>query len=145
MSDEISKEKDRIRARKWQAEWHKNNPEKSRAKTERFRHAHPDWHLWYEAKKRAKKKGFEFSLERSDVIIPDTCPVLGIPLFPKHHGNQGQSKSGASPNSPTLDRKDSNKGYTKDNIRVISWRANKLKSDSSVEELEKILVYMRSP
>jgi hypothetical protein len=33
------------------------------------------------------------------------------------------------------DRKDNARGYVKDNVRVISWRANRLKSDATLEEL----------
>jgi hypothetical protein len=42
-----------------------------------------------------------------------------------------------------IDRIDTSKGYLKDNIKVISWRANRLKSDGTLEELEKIVNYMR--
>jgi len=38
--------------------------------------------------------------------------------------------------SPSIDRKDSKKGYTPDNIWVISNRANTLKNDATIQELE---------
>ncbi len=41
--------------------------------------------------------------------------------------------------SPSLDRIDSTKGYTKGNIWVISNRANTLKNDATLSEL-KLLV-----
>ena len=89
------------------------------------------------AKQRAKRKGIEFSLIKEDIIIPTHCPILGIEL------KTNQSR-GLRPNSPSLDRRDNNKGYTKDNICVISGRANTLKSNASIEELESILRYMKS-
>ena len=85
------------------------------------------------ARKRAKKKGLSFSLVYEDIFIPLKCPVLGIPLF---------SGSAASrDNSPSLDRIDNNKGYVKGNIIVISYRANRLKSDSNPIELKKIIKF----
>lgn len=76
---------------------------------------------------RAKKNGLPFNLEEGDIEIPDMCPVLGIPI------KQGY------PNTASLDRIDPSKGYTKDNVRVISHRANSLKSNATVEELELVL------
>ena len=87
------------------------------------------------AKTRAKKHGLVFDLDLSDISIPEKCPVLGIPLF----------RIGAkqSPNSPSIDRVDPLKGYVKSNVQVISWRANKLKSDASVDEIQKIAEWVR--
>ena len=86
------------------------------------------------ARRRAKEKGLEFSLSRDDIIIPENCPVLGIPLYrnaPKY-----------SDNTPALDRVDNSKGYIKDNIFVISFRANRIKNNATIEELKKIVEYM---
>lgn len=38
--------------------------------------------------------------------------------------------------------RDNNRGYVPGNIRVISNRANLLKSDATVEELRKVIDYM---
>ena len=86
--------------------------------------------LYMNAKARAKRTGLEFDLERSDINIPDVCPVLGIKLF-------RESKK-TWHNAPSIDRIDNTKGYTKDNIMVISRRANILKKDATFEELVKI-------
>ena len=66
---------------------------------------------------------------------PKLCPILGIPLF------VGRRKS--TDNSPTLDRIDNNKGYTKDNIHIISRKANAMKSNASFKEIEKLYNYMK--
>lgn len=95
-----------------------------------------DW-LRYEAKGRAKERGLEYNLTKEDVIIPSHCPVLGIEI----RKNEGQR--GPNDNSPTIDRIDNNRGYTKDNIKIISWRANRLKNNATIEELEKVLQYMK--
>src|SRR5688572_28502973 len=83
--------------------------------------------LWG-AKRRAKARGLEFNLSVDDVVIPDLCPVLGIPLV------RGDGRW--TDNSPSLDRVDNSKGYTPDNICVISRRANTLKTNASLTELE---------
>lgn len=86
------------------------------------------------AKQRAKKKNIEFTITLDDIIIPDVCPVFGIKF--------DLSNNKLSNNSPTLDRVNNKIGYTKENIRVISWRANRLKSDGTIIEIEKIIAYM---
>ena len=39
-------------------------------------------------------------------------------------------------------RYDDELGYTADNIRVISWRANRLKSDGTLEDFIRIAQYL---
>jgi hypothetical protein len=86
----------------------------------------------YRIKHRAKKLGIEFDIEPGDLEVPEVCPVLGIPIM----FNRGK---GYSPTSPSVDRINPNKGYIKSNVRVISARANLLKSNATVEELTKVL------
>lgn len=68
---------------------------------------------------------------------PETCPVLGIPLEygPRPKGQRGKP---ARENVATIDRIDSSKGYVPGNCVIISWRANRLKSNGSAEEHLKI-------
>lgn len=87
------------------------------------------------AKKRSGRKNWLFDLMVEDIIIPEVCPVLGIPLF--------VGDDTCSDNSPTLDRIDPNGFYTKDNVQVISLRANRIKNDATLEELEALVMYMR--
>lgn len=47
--------------------------------------------------------------------------------------------------SPSLDRKDPTKGYVRGNVAWISFRANRIKSDASQQELERILNYVKAP
>lgn len=93
------------------------------------------------ARARAKSKGIEFSLTIDDIVIPETCPVLDIPLFPTV--GQGMKPPTELPNSPSIDRIDNSKGYVRDNICIISMRANHVKKDSTAEELELVVKYMR--
>jgi len=89
----------------------------------------PEWKMHQRAKSRCKSSGREFSIAVDDIVIPDVCPILGIPL------NTNSGRSGAFKNSPSLDRIDNNKGYTKDNIQVISQLANAMKGSATNEEL----------
>lgn len=86
------------------------------------------WYRWYEASRRAQERGLEFTIKEEDIIIPDYCPLLEVPLVV---GNGDEYEY-----SPSLDRKDSTKGYTPDNIWVISKKANSMKNSASVEEIE---------
>jgi hypothetical protein len=84
------------------------------------------------AKYRAEINGREFNLKEDDILIPESCPILHTRFTEK--GDY----------SPSLDRVDNSKGYVKDNIRVISKRANTLKGTATVEELKSILLYMET-
>ena len=88
------------------------------------------------ARKRAKEKNLKFDLTPSDIVIPEKCPVLGIEL------KKGDARM--IDGSPTIDRIDPLKGYTKDNICVISNRANRIKSDGTIEEHKKVIQYIKS-
>lgn len=89
--------------------------------------------LLSEARKRAKKKNLKFNLTVVDLKIPDVCPVLGIPIILR----------GPRANWPSLDRYVPGLGYVVGNVYVISHRANLLKNDATIDEVEKILQYMR--
>lgn len=88
--------------------------------------ARPDWALWHRAKKRAADRGLRFDLVASEIIIPPTCPALGIPL------RIGKRRS---PSSPSLDRIEPWRGYVSGNVRVISDRANRLKGARDLQQL----------
>jgi hypothetical protein len=84
-------------------------------------------------KSRAKRDGIPFNLEAADIVIPDVCPVLGIPIV------QNQGRQGYFPDSASVDRIVPSQGYVKGNVRVISQRANQLKSDATVAEMRLVL------
>ena len=94
----------------------------------------------YRIKSRAKKYGIPFDLEASDILLPDVCPVLGIPLVFTHLSGK---PTGYRPNAPSVDRVVPSLGYTKGNVKVISAKANLLKNDGTIEEHEKVLLYMK--
>lgn len=80
-------------------------------------------------KRRAKKRGLEATLKREDVYFPKYCPVLNIKL---EHGR------GNWETSPNIDRIDNTKGYTKDNIIVVSGLANNIKSSATPDQIYKV-------
>ena len=84
------------------------------------------------AKKRAKEKGWAFNITDADLVVPQFCPVLGIKI------EFGYGK-GPQDSSPSVDRINPTLGYVKGNVRVISNRANRLRSDATIEEIKLIL------
>ena len=118
--------------------FYQNHIDEVKEKREDFSLSQPIRSIIYRARHRAKKLGIPFNIEVNDIDIPAFCPVLGIPLV--RHPNKGR---GYHPDSPSLDRINANRGYIKGNVRVISARANLLKNNASVDELEKVLADLR--
>jgi hypothetical protein len=91
------------------------------------------------SKQRAKDKNrvHEITVKDIKAIYPidGKCPIFGIQLE--------FNSAGFRENSPSIDRIDSSRGYTVDNIQIISWKANRIKSYATVEELETIVSYMK--
>jgi hypothetical protein len=129
--------------REYQRNWEKANPDKVKEYGRRNRAKYPemwrlkgmnqkrrnlDYCLWLKARDRAKEFNLPFTISREDVCIPEKCPLLEIPLF-----RAGQKPT---PNSPTLDRIIPTLGYVKGNIQVISFKANTMKSNATLEEME---------
>src|SRR3990167_4489756 len=88
-----------------------------------------EYKLYNNARTRARAKNLEFSIEVKDINIPNKCPLLNIPIIINN-------TKIVTPNSPSLDRINSLKGYTPNNIWVISHRANTAKSNLSLQELK---------
>lgn len=92
--------------------------------------------IWENALKRAKLKNILFTIFPEDIPhIPEYCPVLKIKI-------QENNKSGPIDSSPSLDRIKPSLGYVKNNIRIISNRANRLKSNGLTDEF--YLLYLDS-
>lgn len=84
------------------------------------------------AKNRCKKNGKEFSLKLEDLIVPEYCPILGIKLNKENHT--------MSPDSPSIDRIDNTKTYTRENCWIISNQANTFKNNSTCEQLIRLAI-----
>ena len=125
---------------------YKADPASARARTVKYLKNHPEQRIISSAKYNAKQRGIHFDLTKEDIYIPTHCPILGIELNIESNvgeGKQGPKSGPQAGNSPSIDRIDSSKGYVKDNIQIISWRANHIKSDASFEEIEKLYNYMK--
>lgn len=96
--------------------------------------------LLYHSKWRAKRDGLDFNLTSDDIVIPLNCPLLGVPLVLHYYS---KFTKGGDPAAPSLDRIDPTKGYVKGNVAVISYRANSLKRDASLAELERLVTNLR--
>lgn len=100
-----------------------------------WRERNPKAYMLHNARSSAKKRGLEFDITVDDFEIPEVCPVFGFKL-------ELVCSQGTKDNKPSLDRIDSSKGYIKGNIQIISWRANNLKSNGTLEEFQKLVEFM---
>jgi hypothetical protein len=84
-------------------------------------------------KSRAAAKGIPFDLVLEDIVIPEVCPVLGVPLV------RGEKDSDYA---PSIDRMDPAKGYVQGNVVIISGRANRIKSNATSTEVARVAEWM---
>lgn len=87
---------------------------------------------------RAKANNLPFNLTEEDLVIPEVCPVLNIPI------NQSWGTAGVEDNKdgcPSVDRVIPSLGYVKHNVRIISARANRIKTDSTPQEIKLVYEY----
>lgn len=115
--------------------WHRDNQEKNNQIKARIRSEHPLWHIFYGARQRARKRRVPFTITFDEITWPTHCPILGIEL--KTYFGQRRA-CGPRWDSFSLDRIKPELGYVPGNVIVVSMRANRIKSDATIEELQKI-------
>jgi hypothetical protein len=120
---------------RWRTRYEKEHPDYFARFMKRWKSVHPKRYMVNKARDRAKKLGRPFDITAEDIHVPKVCPVLGIPLF---WGDEQKSD-----NSPSLDCLIPVLGYVRGNIFVISTRANRIKNDATLDELEKITNWTR--
>lgn len=127
--------------KKTNARW--NSSEGAKTAKDRWKAQNPKW-AWVVsavggAKTRAKAAGVPFSLTNEYVysITADVCPALSITLS---FGGTGKPV----PGSASLDRLVPSAGYVVGNVAVISRRANMIKSDAALHEVEAVAAWLRS-
>jgi len=96
----------------------------------------PKPYFYNKAKVNARRKGFTFTITLADMPeLPTHCPVFGYPMV--------MDIGSRSLKAPSLDRIDTTKGYEPGNIEFISWRANYLKRNGTLEEFEQLVAHLR--
>lgn len=90
----------------------------------------PERRMLNSARQHAKKHGLPFNLTLDDIVVPAHCPVLGITL----RTLPGPRR----PDVPSLDRIIPSLGYTKGNVVVVSWHANRIKCNATIDELRRV-------
>lgn len=133
----------------YKSDWAKANPEKVKAARAKWAAANPDWRSVNRAKyraryvlknlgERARKAGRPFALTE-DVIIDmltetKVCPVLGIPL--------SHAVGRARDDSPSFDCFYPEFGYVPGNVFVMSRRANTIKNNATLAEIQALARWM---
>jgi hypothetical protein len=151
---------DRARQKKYRLK----KPEVRAAINRRFRINHPDasdeatkrWRrtprgqtftLLTGARKRARQFGVEFSLTYEDllpILQKGRCQRTGIIFSPGY----GMGLGGNHPFTPSLDRIDRSRGYSKDNVQIVVWIYNRAKgvdSDADVLRMAEALIAQARP
>jgi hypothetical protein len=152
-------QRDPDKRREYMRQWRKLNPDKVLANSRRrapreeaYRKAHlaqyaayqaasrkrnPQKHLVSDARSRARRDGLPCDITFETMQWPTHCPVLGIPLAYLKGGRKIRS------DAATLDRRINELGYVVGNVFVLSHRANRIKSDATLAELEAVVAYVR--
>jgi hypothetical protein len=94
------------------------------------RRAVPANKMWSGAKERARLEGLPFTITKEDVVVPEVCPVLGITLV--------VGTGAIHDASPTLDRRIPGLGYVSGNVAVISFLANRIKTNATAEQIRRV-------
>ena len=91
----------------------------------------PERFLLSRVKQRAKKRGLQFDLDVTDIVIPLV-----------NHAPRKNNLEGYKEDSPSVDRIDSAKGYLKGNIIICSAKANVIKNYGTLEDHRKIVEFL---
>ena len=87
------------------------------------------------AKIRAKAQNVPFTLKPEDLTIPSVCPIFNTPLI---------WTDNITDDTPSLDRLIPDRGYVKDNVEFISYKANRIKSNANLAEIEAVALWLRN-
>jgi len=131
--------KEAINARR--AAYREANREKIRERSRDYYKNRPEIFVLHNIRTRAKQQGVPCTLTVEDIATatPEYCPVLGIRLE-----RSTNPKGGVADNAPTVDRLIPSLGYVKDNIIVVSHKANRIKNNATVEELETVAHFYKA-
>jgi hypothetical protein len=103
-----------------------------------YRYENTFYRQFIARKQKAIKLRIPFTIEFDQLEQPKYCPILGLEL---NYGWSGLNRR--DPSKASIDKLIPELGYVPGNVFVISWRANKLKCDMSLQEIEKMLKYIK--
>lgn len=121
----------------WDAAFKARSPDYHESYLKKYRAREAEKYMLWAARERARKNGLACTITVDDIVSPEFCPLLGIKL------ERGAGVGGHGPRSPSLDRIRPDLGYVPGNVWVISHRANTLKNDASLTELETLVENLR--
>ena len=118
--------------RQYTAQYIAENHEEQLTRQRTWDAKNPELKLWYGARRRAEANGAPFTIKVTDIIIPQVCPVFNVPLQKN------------TEHAPSIDRFIPELGYVPGNVYVISRKANRMKSNGTLTEMEMVLEWMKS-
>lgn len=113
------------------------NPGKWKEYQEKSAYKNRQHFLYVRLRARAKQQGIAFDLAEADISWPTHCPVFGIELQYDRRGATSRD------NAPSFDRVNPDIGYLKGNVYVVSSKANRIKAEATLEQLEALARYVR--
>ena len=121
----------REQQREYMKEYRANNKERLLEQQREKRKSAPLASLWKQIS--ARKHRLNITREEfMGTLMPDFCPILGIPI----------TYDLSRDNIPSVDRIDPNRPYDVGNIVIVSYRANMIKSIGSSDEHKRIADWM---
>jgi len=111
---------------------------KINANHKKYRIENPWYQMYHTAKRKSNSKDIPFNITQDYIKeiwpLDNKCPVFGIEF----------TRTECRDTSASLDRIKPHLGYVVGNVCVISCRANRIKNDSTAEELQQVLNYVLS-
>lgn len=101
---------------------------KNRAYVMAWRQRNPCRDQFHHRRNSALHAGIPFTITLEEIVWPERCPVLDIPL------SYAKGRGSARDDSPSIDRISSRLGYVPGNVAVISHRANTIKNSGTAAE-----------
>ena len=102
----------------------------------------------YRYQMRAEGNDYDMTFEEFEREVwpwDNRCPILGHELKYYPTEDRGGKWAGGRhyPYTPCVDHIDPREELSKNNVQVISWRANELKGDAIPEEIHLLSIYMK--
>lgn len=133
----VFRKKHQLCSRCYASWWNRNGRDKQGAREYMGAYArkHPEIVMLSRFKSKAKSESLPFNLDLEwfrSRIEQNTCEVTGLEFEWLQY--EGGRKGRRSLFSPSVDRIDNSRGYTKDNCRMVVWGVNLLKNNQNEED-----------